>query len=96
MKPANVLWLWWELTKLVLAGKGRYECGVVLSSVDRTGGSAFERDDPVVGKTRRANWYPTYVDWHGGDDRFAVIMAEPDDPEYFRPRGYRSTIGTPP
>jgi len=58
------LWaLWWEITKLLLAGRGRYAVGVRL--------------DAEIDEQNRANWIPAWIDWHAGEDRFAIIYARP-------------------
>jgi hypothetical protein len=66
-KGWNVWRLWWELTKLVLTGRGGYSVGVLLDLPD-------ELSDVV----NRNDYGVTCLHWVGGEDRFVVLNAEPE------------------
>lgn len=80
----NVSRLWWELTKLVLTGRGRYTTGIVLANPDRSTGIPRERHDPVIRQFDTTHWRVTDVDWCGYRDRFVLLTGEPDDEHYYR------------
>lgn len=66
MKPWNVRRTWWELTKLVLTGKGSYEMNAFLDLVDE--------DTPETIQSR--TWMPYHLDWQGGTDRYATLSFD--------------------
>jgi hypothetical protein len=59
--------LWWEFTKLLLAGRGGYEVNLFLRLDDFP--------DDVRQAVERENWLPVDLSWVGADDRFVVINA---------------------
>jgi hypothetical protein len=67
-KSWNVRKLWWELTKIVLR-RGGYEIGVILVGAPAEVSKVLDRHQ----------WEFTYLDWVGGEDRFAVLHAEVPD-----------------
>lgn len=57
--------LWWELTKMVLSGRGGYEAGAVVEEV----ADAAALDGIHLGVTE--------CHWVGGEDRYATLVIEP-------------------
>jgi hypothetical protein len=49
----NVARTWWELTKLVLAGRGRWQLSIMITTLPSQAQSDFDRHD----------WVPTSLDW---------------------------------
>lgn len=76
----NVFRLWVALTRMVFAGRGGYPIGAVLNN-------PYDGRDPhVTAVGIAANWWVDYLDWVGGEDRFAVLSCNPDtEPVYDRP-----------
>lgn len=68
MKHWTVMRTWWELTKLVLAGRGRYEFNVYVY------GEGIS--DAVERELSRAVLVPYHLGWEGGDDRYATLAVE--------------------
>jgi hypothetical protein len=70
MTAMKVFRLWLALTRLVLAGRGRYDVYLHLD------------DDAVSDDTaheiNRLNWVPWRADWVGGEDRFVSIVGTPE------------------
>jgi len=66
MTAWNVRRTWWELTKLVLAGRGGWEMNGVFHLV------AEDTADTLQAR----NWRPYHIDWIGGDDRYATLCFD--------------------
>lgn len=70
MKPWNVARTWWELTKLVIAGRGGYEMNAVFN---------FGDDDADPWAHRRV-WMPYHLGWVAGEGRYATLCFDaPED-----------------
>ena len=66
MKPWTVFRTWWELTKLVAAGRGGYEFNVFVHGMPE----AADRE------LSRVVLQPYHLDWQGGDDRYVTLAVE--------------------
>jgi len=70
VKTWNVRKTWWELTKLVLAGRGGYELNAV-----------FNDDDEADPWAHQRLWMPYHLDWVGGGDRYATLCFDAPEVE---------------
>lgn len=61
---------------MVLSGRGRYSVQTVLSN-------PYDVNDQHVRAVEVVSWHIVHLDWVGGEDRFAVLVCEPESkPEY--------------
>lgn len=66
----NVRRVWWELTKLVLAGRGGYALFVSMDD---------ELSEPAQDEFDAISWAASRLDSVGGEDRFVNILVEPSE-----------------
>jgi hypothetical protein len=72
----NAFRLWIELTKMVLSGRGGYSVQTVLNN-------PYDWKDQHVRAVEVVSWHVANLDWVGGEDRFTVLVCEPESrPEY--------------